>query len=157
MNWDQVEGQWKQLKGSAKQQWGKLTDDDLEVIAGKKDQLLGKLRQRYGIQREEARKQADEWCKAQKEMATEGSPVHSSNVWSAAELQAKNERDRVGLRKCIRPSLEGKDSGPRWNALRSLPIYYCSLGRLWTGTGFESAGFDRCAISWFASKPGRKS
>src|SRR5216684_7796745 len=78
----------------------------------------------------------------------------SVNVWSAAELQAKNERDRVGLRKCIRPSLEGKDSGPRWNALRSLPIYYCSLGRLWTGTGFESAGFDRCAISWFASKPG---
>jgi len=79
MNWDQVEGQWKQLKGSAKQQWGKLTDDDLEVIAGKKDQLLGKLRQRYGIQREEARKQADEWWKAQKKMATEDSPVHSSN------------------------------------------------------------------------------
>jgi uncharacterized protein YjbJ (UPF0337 family) len=78
MNWDQIEGQWKQFKGSAKQQWGKLTDDDLDVIAGKKDQLLGKLQQRYGIQREEARKQADQWCKAQKEMAAHETMEHSS-------------------------------------------------------------------------------
>jgi uncharacterized protein YjbJ (UPF0337 family) len=78
MNWDQIEGQWKQFKGSAKQQWGKLTDDDLDVIAGKKDQLLGKLQQRYGIQREEAQKQADQWCKTQKEMAKHDTPVHSS-------------------------------------------------------------------------------
>jgi uncharacterized protein YjbJ (UPF0337 family) len=79
MNWDQVEGQWKQIKGSAKQQWGKLTDDDLDVIAGKKDQLLGKLQQRYGIQREEAKKQAEQWCKAQKEMRDQDTPVHTSN------------------------------------------------------------------------------
>jgi uncharacterized protein YjbJ (UPF0337 family) len=78
MNWDQVEGKWKQLKGSAKQQWGKLTDDDLDVIAGKKDELLGKLQQRYGIQREEARKQADQWCKSQKEMAAHETVEHSS-------------------------------------------------------------------------------
>jgi uncharacterized protein YjbJ (UPF0337 family) len=78
MNWDQVEGQWKQLKGSVKQQWGKLTDDDLDVISGKKDELLGKLQQRYGIQRDEAKRQADQWCKAQKEMREQDTPAHTS-------------------------------------------------------------------------------
>ena len=79
MNWDQIEGQWKQLKGSAKQRWGKLTDDDLDVISGKKDELLGRLQQRYGFQREEAQKQAEQWCKAQKEMMKhEEAPMHSS-------------------------------------------------------------------------------
>ena len=61
MNWDQVEGKWKQLKGLVKQKWGKLTDDDLDVIAGKRDQLAGKIQERYGVTREEARKQVDEW------------------------------------------------------------------------------------------------
>ncbi len=78
MNWDQIAGQWKQLKGSVKQQWGKLTDDDLDVIGGKKDELIGKLQLRYGIQREEAEKRAEQWCKAQKEMKTEGVAAHSS-------------------------------------------------------------------------------
>ena len=64
MNWDQIEGKWKQMKGSVKQQWGKLTDDDLEVIAGHKDKLIGKLQERYGYEKNEAQKQADEWIKA---------------------------------------------------------------------------------------------
>ena len=64
MNWDQVEGKWKQFKGSAKQQWGHLTDDDLTVIAGNRDKFVGKLQERYGIAKEEAQKQADEWAKA---------------------------------------------------------------------------------------------
>ena len=63
MNWDQVEGKWKQVKESAKEKWGKLTDDDLELIAGKRDQLVGKLQERYGIAKEEAQKRADEWQK----------------------------------------------------------------------------------------------
>jgi uncharacterized protein YjbJ (UPF0337 family) len=67
MNSDQLQGKWKQLRGSAKEQWGKLTDDDLEQIAGKSDQLVGKLQERYGIAREEAQKRADEWLKRQKE------------------------------------------------------------------------------------------
>lgn len=67
MNWDQVEGKWKQLRGSAKQQWGKLTDDDLEQIAGMRDQLVGRLQERYGIAREDAQKKADEWVKLQNE------------------------------------------------------------------------------------------
>ena len=56
MNWDQMEGKWKQMKGAVKQKWGKLTDDDLDVIAGKQDQLLGKIQERYGITREAAEK-----------------------------------------------------------------------------------------------------
>lgn len=51
MNWDIVEGNWKQFKGKVKAQWGKLTDDHLDVIAGKRDQLAGKLQENYGIGR----------------------------------------------------------------------------------------------------------
>lgn len=61
MNWDQIEGKWKQLKGSAKQQWAKLTDDDLTYISGKKDELVGRIQERYGITKEEAQRQADVW------------------------------------------------------------------------------------------------
>lgn len=61
MNSDQLEGKWKQVKGSVKQKWGKLTDDDINVIAGKRDQLIGKLQERYGFAREQAEKQADDW------------------------------------------------------------------------------------------------
>jgi uncharacterized protein YjbJ (UPF0337 family) len=61
MNWDQIEGKWKQMTGSVKQKWGKLTDDDIDVIAGKQDQLAGKIQERYGITKEEAAKQVREW------------------------------------------------------------------------------------------------
>lgn len=63
MNSDQIEGNWKQLRGRAKQQWGNLTDDDLEQIAGKREVLIGKLQQRYGIVREQAQKKVEEWLK----------------------------------------------------------------------------------------------
>jgi uncharacterized protein YjbJ (UPF0337 family) len=61
MNWDQIEGKWKQIKGSAKQQWGKLTDDDLDFISGSKDKLIGRLQERYGIQKEDAQARATAW------------------------------------------------------------------------------------------------
>ncbi len=63
MNWDQVEGKWKQYKGSFKEKWGKLTDSDLDVVAGKRDQLVGKVQERYGIAKEEAQKQVDEYVR----------------------------------------------------------------------------------------------
>ena len=63
MNWDQIEGKWKQAKGAVKQQWAKLTDDDLTYMSGKKDDLVGKIQERYGITREEAQRQADEWAR----------------------------------------------------------------------------------------------
>ncbi len=61
MNWDQIEGKWKQMKGSLRERWGKLTDDDIDMIAGKRDQFLGKLQERYGISREQAERDLEEW------------------------------------------------------------------------------------------------
>jgi uncharacterized protein YjbJ (UPF0337 family) len=66
MNWDQIEGKWKQFTGSARERWGKLTDDDMETLTGKKDHLVGKIQERYGIATAEAEKQADEWSSALK-------------------------------------------------------------------------------------------
>ena len=54
MNWDRIEGNWKQVTGRAKVQWGKLTNDDLDVIAGKRDQLLGRIQERHGVAKDEA-------------------------------------------------------------------------------------------------------
>lgn len=61
MNWDQVEGKWKQMKGSMRQKWGQLTDSDFEQIAGNRDKFLGRLQERYGYTREKAEKELDEW------------------------------------------------------------------------------------------------
>jgi uncharacterized protein YjbJ (UPF0337 family) len=61
MNWDQVKGQWSQMKGSVRKQWGKLTDDDLDVIAGERERLVGKIQERYGIAKEEAETQIANW------------------------------------------------------------------------------------------------
>jgi uncharacterized protein YjbJ (UPF0337 family) len=64
MNWQQMEGKWKQYSGKVREQWGKLTDRDLEVIHGRREQLLGKIQERYGIVREEAERQVDEFMSA---------------------------------------------------------------------------------------------
>lgn len=61
MNWDRIEGSWKQFKGNVKEQWGKLTDDELDVIAGKRDNLLGKIQETYGTTKEDTEKQLSEW------------------------------------------------------------------------------------------------
>jgi uncharacterized protein YjbJ (UPF0337 family) len=61
MNWDQIKGKWNEVKGSARKEWGKLTDDDLEQAAGHRDELAGKVQQRYGMAREEAERQVDAW------------------------------------------------------------------------------------------------
>ena len=62
MDWNRVEGNWKQLKGRAKQQWGKLTDDDLTASAGRRDELAGMVQERYGIAKDAARKEVDDWA-----------------------------------------------------------------------------------------------
>lgn len=69
MNWDRIEGNWKEFKGSARQQWGKLTDDQLNVIAGKRDQLAGKIRECYVIGMDETEKQVSDWQARQTEAA----------------------------------------------------------------------------------------
>ncbi|MFY9657295.1 MAG: CsbD family protein [Methylocystis sp.] len=61
MNWDSVEGNWKQFTGKVKEHWGKLTDDDLAKVAGKREQLEGMLQERYGYGKEQAKKNVDEF------------------------------------------------------------------------------------------------
>jgi uncharacterized protein YjbJ (UPF0337 family) len=66
MNWDRIEGNWKTFKGQARQQWGKLTDDDLDVVAGKREELVGRIQNSYGIARDEAEKQVADWEQSRK-------------------------------------------------------------------------------------------
>lgn len=61
MNWDTIEGEWKNMKGKVREQWGKLTDDDFDTVAGKRDQLIGKIQSRYGTTREDAARQVEEF------------------------------------------------------------------------------------------------
>lgn len=61
MNWDRIEGEWKQLKGNAQQRWGKLTDDDWAVIDGKREELVGKVQSLYGKRKDEAEREVDDW------------------------------------------------------------------------------------------------
>jgi uncharacterized protein YjbJ (UPF0337 family) len=63
MNWDQVKGNWKQFSGTVKLKWGKLTDDEVDQIAGRREILLGKIQEKYGIAKEEAEKQVKDWEK----------------------------------------------------------------------------------------------
>ena len=67
MNWDQIAGNWKQMQGKIKEQWGKLTDDDISLAAGKRDQLVGTIQKRYGLAKDEAEKQIDDWAKSAKD------------------------------------------------------------------------------------------
>jgi len=62
MDWNRVEGNWKQLKGKAKQQWGRLTDDDLTRAAGRREELAGRVQERYGLAKDAAQKQVDDWA-----------------------------------------------------------------------------------------------
>jgi uncharacterized protein YjbJ (UPF0337 family) len=61
MNEDTIKGNWKQFTGKIKEQWGKLTDDDLDVVAGKRDQLLGRLQERHGLAKDAAEKELKDW------------------------------------------------------------------------------------------------
>ena len=67
MNWDMIEGNWKQVQGGLKERWGRLTNDELDEIAGNRDRLVGKLQGKYGIARDEVEKQVDDWAKSVRE------------------------------------------------------------------------------------------
>jgi uncharacterized protein YjbJ (UPF0337 family) len=79
MNWDQIKGNWKQLTGQARQQWGKLTDSDLELVAGHREQLAGKIQERYGIAKEEAERQLVAW---EKKVTDAWAPRKESQMFS---------------------------------------------------------------------------
>lgn len=67
MNWDIIQGKWNQFKGDIRSQWGKITDDDLDLIGGKKDKLIGTLQERYGKRRDEAEAELDTWLQGRKD------------------------------------------------------------------------------------------
>jgi len=67
MNWDTIEGKWTQFKGKVRAKWGKLTDDDVDAIGGRKDQLLGKLQERYGYKKDQAEREIDSWLEEDKD------------------------------------------------------------------------------------------
>jgi len=64
MDWNRIEGNWKQFGGRVKEKWGKLTDDDLTVINGRRDQLEGKIQERYGIAQDQVRSDVDTWLRS---------------------------------------------------------------------------------------------
>jgi len=64
MNWDRVEGNWKEFKGKVQQHWGKLTDDDLNVIEGKRMELTGRIQERYGFAKDQAEREVDTWLRS---------------------------------------------------------------------------------------------
>ncbi len=61
MNWDELKGKWTQVRGKAQEQWGELTDDDLDKVKGQRDQLVGKIQERYGKTKQEAEREVDAW------------------------------------------------------------------------------------------------
>ena len=67
MNWDRIEGNWKQFKGSARSRWGKLTDHQLDAIAGKREALAGKIQEAYGVSKQKVEDQIAKWAKSLKE------------------------------------------------------------------------------------------
>lgn len=80
MNWDRIEGNWKRFTGTAKNKWGKLTDDQLTAIAGRRDQLAGRIQEAYGITKEASQRQIDQWLSDQREQQSEdekGEQVHN--------------------------------------------------------------------------------
>ena len=94
MNWDQVQGKWKQYKGKAKEKWGQLTDDDLDMIDGRSQQLVGKLQERYGIAKEAAEKQANEFLGS---LDTETMPREDEKRRVAGQIAAQPSTNKAKL------------------------------------------------------------
>lgn len=69
MNWDRVQGNWKQFKGKLQEKWGKLTDDQVSAIDGRREILAGKLQEAYGIGKEEAEQQINDWQRSMQDVA----------------------------------------------------------------------------------------
>jgi uncharacterized protein YjbJ (UPF0337 family) len=89
MNWEQMEGSWKQVKGKVKERWGRLTDDDLEKINGRRDQLVGQIQEKYGIAREVAEEQLQQFLVAFQE-------ISQPRKAQASQRPGSEERRRTG-------------------------------------------------------------
>ena len=82
MNWDVIKGNWKQFTGQMRSKWGKLTDDDLTTVAGKKDEFLGKLQERYGYSKGQAERELDEWDREQNRTSRAAALTNSEQLAS---------------------------------------------------------------------------
>ena len=101
MDWTRVEGNWKQMRGRAKERWGKLTDDDLTAIAGRRDQLEGLIQERYGYAREKARREIEDWYRSMESNLSEQIELVRAgiqNLSSTVERIAKEQIPRVRSR-----------------------------------------------------------
>jgi len=74
MNWDRVAGNWRQFKGNVREQWGRLTNDQIDVIAGKRDQLAGKIQEAYGVSKDEAERQVKSFEERFRDWEPDGDP-----------------------------------------------------------------------------------
>src|ERR1035437_9343799 len=91
MNWDEVEGNWKQMKGAVKEKWGKLTDDDLDKIAGNREKLAGRLQECYGLHKQLAELQCDEWCAAAESIIEREGQQSKVGVAQGGEVTSNKE------------------------------------------------------------------
>lgn len=101
MDWTRVEGNWKQMKGRAKERWGRLTDDDLTAIAGRRDQLEGMIQERYGYAKERARREIEDWYHSMESSVAEQIESLRSGIQSLAstvDRMAKEQMPHARLR-----------------------------------------------------------
>jgi uncharacterized protein YjbJ (UPF0337 family) len=117
VDWNRIEGSWKQFRGKAKSQWGALTDDELTRIAGKQDQLIGKLQERYGYSRDRARGEVERWAN---QLNGFGRPVPKENASELLQVVGN-------LNSALRKSL---DERPR-ETLAVAAVVGFVLGALW--------------------------
>lgn len=99
MNWDRIEGQWKQRRGKAVHHWGKLMNDELAAIAGKHEQLVGMLQEKYGIAKEEAKKQVDEFKKIVEQLKKSNSNLVKLKKSSVPKKGKRTKASAVKLKK----------------------------------------------------------
>ncbi len=99
MNWDRIEGQWKQRRGKAVHQWGRMMNDDLAAIAGKYEELVGTLQEKYGIARQEAKMQVDEFKKIVNELRTSNQKLQKELTKAKHEARKQSLKSKTPARK----------------------------------------------------------
>src|ERR1700733_12605090 len=111
MDWDRVEGNWKQTKGKVKEKWGQLTDDDLTTINGKRDQLEGKIQERYGLAKDMVRKDVDDWLKTQDKAVCFACSARGEREWGAGPPPRPRAVTELARRPIRYPSRAETESG----------------------------------------------
>jgi uncharacterized protein YjbJ (UPF0337 family) len=123
MDWTRVEGNWKQIKGSAKQRWGKLTDDDLTVIDGRRDQLEGMIQERYGYAKGKARREIEDWYRSMESNVAEEIESLRSGIQSLASTVERIAKEQLpNVRARTTEALNEAEEAVKRNPLTALAI-----------------------------------